>query len=579
MKLSRRHLLRGSAYFSSTMLLARSLGASETGHNAIELTQAHLTAVNRRRRIVVQDDPSNFDPEELYGMNFEEWIRYRFAYADQPGSQIDSIWWDLENGDQAVYRSKLLPRFEHPGMRKWWDQGIDWVGELIKESRKRNLEVFWHHRVNQVEITPLGGLEMERLHPVKKEHPDWVIRSWWWQGLWNYAVPEVRDYRLSILKELVDEYDFDGLQLDFSRHVPVLPPGRQWELRDHVTEFVRRVRLMLLDVERARGRSFLLSAKVPQNLEGCRVDGFDVETWARQNLVDILTLGSRSMDVDVAAFRRVTASSQVKLQPCFDDHHTTDGYRFAPIEFLRGVFGNWWQQGADSVVTFNWSNAPPTVVTRIGARPGPLSHQQAYVELGSHDSLRFGNKFFAIERRGGYPWSEGYFNRNDTAPLPVRLSNGGRPAQLTLRIGDPVRKSAGRINQVVLRAVLFGQTGFRLPAQGEDLGRVIPDQDEFAVKMNGVVLPLTTRDKEWKDPQIFSPWQQPISGGRGDYSTNPKQKLLRLDYSVDPTLCKLGENQIEVRIRKRTPYRPGEDIDLEKLELHVEYLPPSRPGK
>ena len=121
--------------------------------------------------------------------------------------------------------------------------------------------------------------------------------------------------------------------------------------------------------------------------------------------------------------------------------------------------------------------------------------------------------------------------------------------------------SAGRINQVVLRAVLFGQTGFRLPAQGEDLGR------------------LTTRDKEWKDPQIFSPWPQPISGGRGDYSTNPKQKLLRLDYSVDPTLCKLGENQIEVRIRKRTPYRPGEDIDLEKLELHVEYLPQSGPDR
>ena len=182
MELSRRGLLRGLGSVSSAVLLVRSLGASETGHDAIELTQEHLAAVNRRRRIVVQDDPANFDPEDLYGMNFEEWIAYRFSYADQPGSQIDSIWWDLENGDQAVYRSKLLPRFEHPGMRKWWDQGIDWVAELIKESRKRNLEVFWHHRVNKVDIRPLGGLEMEHMHPVKKEHPDWVIGSWWWQG-------------------------------------------------------------------------------------------------------------------------------------------------------------------------------------------------------------------------------------------------------------------------------------------------------------------------------------------------------------------------------------------------------------
>jgi hypothetical protein len=123
-----------------------------------------------------------------------------------------------------------------------------------------------------------------------------------------------------------------------------------------------------------------------------------------------------------------------------------------------------------------------------------------------------------------------------------------------------------------MRAVLFSQTGFRPPVLDEDAGRLIPDQDEFEVKMNGVVLPLTIRDKEWKDPQIFSPWPQPISGGRGDYSTNPKQRLLRLDYAVDAALCKLGENQIEVRIRKRAPYRPGEDIDLEKLELYVDYL-------
>jgi glycosyl hydrolase family 10 len=572
MKLSRRHLLKGLGSVSSAMFLARPPGALEAGHDTIELTQEHRAAVDRRRRIVVQDDPSNFDPDDLYGMNFDEWIEYRFSYADQPGSQIDSIWWDLENGDQAVYRSRLLPRFEHPGMRKWWDQGIDWVGELIKESRKRNLEVFWHHRINKVEIRPLGGLEMEHMHAAKKKHPNWVIGSWWWQGLWNFAIPEVRDYRLSILKELVNEYDLDGIHLDFARHVPVLPPGRQWELRDHVTEFVRMVRLLLLEVEKKRARPFLLAAKVPRTLEGCRVDGFDVETWARQDLVDILTLGSRSMDVDVVGFRRATAGRHIKLQPCFDDHHTTDGYRFGPIEFLRGVFGNWWQQGADSVVTFNWSNAPPAVASKIGARPGPVSHQQGYTELGSPETLRFKNKVFAVERRGGYPWSEGYFNRNDTAPLPVRLSNGGRPARLTLRISDPVKTNPGGVKQLMLRAVLFGQSGFRQSPQDEEPGRSIPGQDEFEVRINGVVLRMVTRDNEWKDPQIFSPWPQPISGGRGDYSTNLKQKLLRLDYSVDPALCRLGENQVELRILTRTPYLPGQDIDLEKLEIHLEYL-------
>lgn len=58
MELSRRGLLRGLGSVSSAMLLVRSLGASEMQPGTIELTQEHLAAVNRRRRIVVQDDPS-----------------------------------------------------------------------------------------------------------------------------------------------------------------------------------------------------------------------------------------------------------------------------------------------------------------------------------------------------------------------------------------------------------------------------------------------------------------------------------------------------------------------------------------
>jgi hypothetical protein len=50
----------------------------------------------------------------------------------------------------------------------------------------------------------------------------------------------------------------------------------------------------------------------------------------------------------------------------FGDHHTADGCRNAVIEVLRGVFGNWWQQGADSVCTFNWENAPPDVQRQLG---------------------------------------------------------------------------------------------------------------------------------------------------------------------------------------------------------------------
>ena len=88
------------------------------------------------------------------------------------------------------------------------------------------------------------------------------------------------------------------------------------------------------------------------------MDGFDIRAWSEQKLVDILTLGSRTMNVDVEGIR-AEVGDEVKLQPCFDDHHATDGYRYGPIEFLRGVFANHFQRGADGVVTFNWAMAVP----------------------------------------------------------------------------------------------------------------------------------------------------------------------------------------------------------------------------
>jgi len=530
--------------------LARAIGAAES---ATELSAEHQKAVRRRRRIVVQ-----YDPQELYGIDFQTWIDYRFRYLDEAGTQIDSVFWDMGRLGQVLYPSKFLDPLVNAGFQKWRDQGIDPVGRLVAETRKRGLEVFWHHRVSEVDLNAegTGAAWKDAADPLKRAHPDWVLKTNWWRhGLWNLAVPAVRECTVKSLREVATMYDFDGLQLDFARHVPCLPPGRQWELREHVTELMRMARRMALEVGRRRGRPLLVAAKVPRNLQGCRIDGFDVQQWAKEGLVDIFTLGSRSVDVDLAAFRRVAAGRNIKLQPCFDDHHTTDGYRYAPIEVLRGVFANWWQQGADSVVTFNWSNAPPEACKQLGQLPGPRSHQQAYREVGSLATMALRDKTFIVERRGGYPWAEGFFNRNETAPLPMRLAPGG-PAALTLRISDDLRQHAAKVKRVLLRAVFFGAS----------------DDQVVQVDLNGATVPLLTRDPSWKDAQIFSPKPQPASGGNGLYRIDPRQRLLRLDYAVDPRSCRLGENLVRLQI----PGGPREPISgevaLEKLEMHVQYV-------
>lgn len=541
---------------------AAGLGSLATGgglsiraaERAIQLSPEHQKSAGHRRRIVVQ-----YDCQSLFDLDFERWIAYRFGYADEPGTQIDALWWDLGRLGNVFYPSKFLNLAENRGLKKWREQGIDMVGRLVQETKKRNLECFWHHRVSEVDVRGdgLGAAWKGAADPLKQAHPDWTLKCWWRHGLWNFAVPAVRQYTVDSLREVAERYDFDGIQLDFARHVPCLPLGHQWELRHQLTDLVRGVRRMLSEVEKQRGRPFLLAAKVPQNLKGCRIDGFDVEAWASENLIDIFTLGSRSLEVDFAAFRRITAGRDIKLQACFDDHHASDGYRYPPIELLRGVFGNWWQQGADSVCTFNWSNAPPEAQCKVGDDflPGPLSQGQAYHEVGSPATLRLKDKIFPVERRGGYPWAEGYFNRNDDAPLPASLTGDGQPLAIRLRIGDDLPACADKVQRAMLRAVLFGAG---------------PDE-QLELRLNGRVLTMLARDPQWKDAQIFSPHPQPASGGSGHYRINSAQRLLRLDYSVDIATCRAGLNEVELRLAARAGNPPSRGVALEKLELHADY--------
>ena len=541
------------------MLGASLLRAADANTQPLQLPADHRDTMQRRRkRIVVQYDAVDvvWNYWKLHRNGDAPFDRFRdavFSYVDEPGSQIDAIWWDIGGSPLGCsYPSEIEPPVDHPLLKQWLSNGVDFVEQLINETRRRKLEVFWNHRISEIECLPEGG-PSEQSDPLKVEHPDWVVpASWWPQGMWNLAAEGLREHKVKILRELATRYDLDGIQIDFSRHVPCLSVGRQWELREQATEFMRMVRLMLLEVARQRGRPLLLAAKVPQNLEGCGLDGFDVKTWAERHLVDVLTLGSRSMDVDVEGIR-AAVGNEVQLQPCFDDHHATDGYRYGSIEFLRGVFANHFQRGANSVVTFNWSIGPPEVCDSVGLNAGPSAHQVAYHEVGNPKTLAGKDKFFAVERRGGHPWAEGFFNRNDTAPLPHQFNDDRRAAKFTLHVSDAPPADNAKCS-LTLRCI-FSQ---------------VAEDDAFEFGFNGTSLSVTTRDAEWKDAQIFSPKPQPTSGGKGDYKVDPMQRLLRVDCVVPREAWKLGRNEVEVRVSSLAPAeKPA--VQIEKVEAHLKY--------
>ena len=507
---------------------------------AIELSAAHRAAVNRRRRIYINNDVGYdavaMGPKET-ATQPGEWLAARFSVIDQPGNQIDCVGWCLDEGNIAAYPSDVVPELQYPTLLRWRAEGVDIAQRLVEESHRRQLEAFWEHRLNGADRE--ADVSTPARHPVKEKHPEWLLAgSWWKPGLWNFAVPEVRQFKVAMLREVAQRYDLDGMNLDFGRHPPFLPAGRQWEHRHALTDFVRQVRLMLQDVAQRRGRPFLLSVRVADTIPGCHFDGMDIERWVRQNLVDMIVIGTRSIEVDLCGFQRITAGTHVKLYPCIDQHHSPDGYHAVTTpQFLRGLAANWWHQGADGIATFNFWNEMPKSGEVIGSS-GPMLagrsvHAMAYREMGDPQQLALLDKWFVVSRRygGGFYDRQGnrwkdYTNLNHQAPLPVVL--GADPSWVEVYLADDIAAAAERVERVELRLLLSSDV----------------DPQLVRVKFNGITLRDPVRDSGW--------WAFALTARQTAVGRN----LLAVDGS---------------RVDERE-----QPLSLEKVEVHVTYRPEKR---
>ena len=550
------------------------------GNPPVRLSALHREAVNRRRRVAKNFDVLLIDPDTY--PSIDAILKSRFAFIDDPESCIDSVWWNWGEGNVAAYPSKILPTYNQPAYQRWIREGIDIVRIFQDETRRRGLEVFFSERMNgsdnDPQFIPGRGTFIDDMHnqnriPLKQQNPDWImVMPWNPNGIWNYAVEGVRDYVFRKMEEVATVYEFDGIELDFARMCPIFPPGQAWENHSLLTDLIRRIRMMTLEVERRRGRAFLLAARVPENLLGCHFDGMDVGTWIKEQLVDILALGCRNFEVDLVAFRQLAEGLPIKLLGVIDDHHSSDGYCAPPIEVLRGVWSNWYHQGADGIQTFNF---------KYGPDPGELHwpmHQQAFREMGGAEVIRHLDKTFVVQRRGGghgkivmpnpEDWTTPrlmYSNTNMLEALPAALDNSGRvDTLLTLNVGDDIPSEADRVADLRLRLLLNDPAAERLtksrkhpPVMVRD--RLVPErvggpgpephwtsgmargiEKRVEVRINNLNLGAARVDSGW------------------------------LEFKVKPDQLAPGKNLVGVRVADR-PAEISEEVLIEKLELTVRY--------
>ncbi|MEO7652225.1 MAG: hypothetical protein ABIZ80_17310, partial [Bryobacteraceae bacterium] len=174
------------------------------------------------------------------------------------------------------------------------DAGVDWLAETVKACRRRRIAPWVSVRMNdthgvedpashfncKVFRDPANRLSGRAVDPADKPNPHWVAL--------NYARKPVRDFMFSHIREYLEDYGFEGMELDWLRDPHVLEPGATDADCQIVTNWLREVRAFTEARGRITGKPVPLGLRIPSNLGYLRSRGLDVRAIARAGLVDFI---------------------------------------------------------------------------------------------------------------------------------------------------------------------------------------------------------------------------------------------------------------------------------------------------
>ena len=349
----------------------------------------------------------------------------RFFYADRDPSQ-----WTFNDGMLVEYVSNTWTL----------DQaGIDPYRIWIDELNRIGIHPWISMRMNDVHE---ANDESSFLHDVFwREHPGYRRAEYRYSGDWrdrclDYGRPEVRDYQMALVRELMQRYDMYGLELDWMRTPPHCRPGYDEQGIALLSEFVQGVRLALDEWEKKRGHAIRLSVRVPFSPETALDLGMDAVTWARSGWVDWITVSpyftATPHTMPLRLWRQLLRDMPVTLAACTDIPVTA--YKGAPFPgpdprrqssaSARAFAAMALYEGADKVYLFNHYDNAFTIADV------DRNYHSMLREVGDERTLR------AKPRRHIVTYADvAAVGAASGCVLPARL-NGGHTVDVCVNLGS-----------------------------------------------------------------------------------------------------------------------------------------------
>lgn len=216
-------------------------------------------------------------------------------------------WWKSRKYPYAEHVRFMKERYgmepSASGFAQYMADGGDIVQVFVDRCREKALAPFISFRLNDshghelvhAEPGTLEGWAWHCLSPWHVNHPEWRIGqnlTDWNNRVLNWAIPEVRQQKFDYIREIIEQYDIDGFELDYMRTNSYfrLNETPLAERRKIMLDFVSDVRAVL-DATAKPGQHRWLCVRIPCRISRHDELGVDVEAFYKAG-VDMINLCS-----------------------------------------------------------------------------------------------------------------------------------------------------------------------------------------------------------------------------------------------------------------------------------------------
>ena len=496
---TRREFLVGLAAGSIAVGRSGRSGGVLSAAESDALSAARKQAASRRRRVIFNNDG---DDIWMKGADTEEAF-LNVRHTPLLNTHVDSIHYCTTQSFNhfthdtrvaEVFRAKS-GSFAGNNLETFLERKTDGLRMSSTFARQHGLETIWTLRMNDIHDAWTAAFvsNWKRQNPARvmstlEDSNEFNDRRRLW-SLVDFEHPDVQPRMVEIIEEVLQNYDVDGIELDFMR-APFYfrtayegKPATSAQL-GVLTRLVRAIRTLVLRESAKRKKPLLLTVRVPSTVELCRKIGIDIAAWLEESLIDVMALGGGYITFDLPAKAMIDLGHEhgVPVYPCLSQSGLM--YRAPrgtstkqPPEAWYGAASRLWSDEADGIYTFNLFPGPGTDADRKYAR-------DVLTTIGSPEKLRTSTIQYAMSDAGWWMpqhyWAKDAAEFSSALPLPLTPNEFTRtymtvPEDLRgadISVTAEVRVDFTGLSEDTRPTILFGSANFGPQSGGKGIAGV-----------------------------------------------------------------------------------------------------------